>query len=209
MDYLVAASDYNRLFARGVAAARGGVTPTPAPAGTLPVPGGDLCLSLLDLLMEAALASEEELTAVFQKIAEEHGGRFDGLECRFKGRESLERKIRGFSAKYGGMSKFGSGLSQRECDEGIWHLHTDRPGMAGDPIVVDSLRYTMVFPAERCTLPQPTPPSPLSTLTLTRSITPGLFLTTTHHPRETKSKHAGCGGTGCTSLAGGWGKFNS
>lgn len=64
---------------------------------------------------------EPEMTATMQKLAEEHGGKLEGLEYRLKGEDSLARKIDADAVK--------------EYDG-------DRARAAGN--ISDSVRYTMV-----------------------------------------------------------------
>ena len=51
--------------------------------------------------------------------------------------------------KAGVLRKKKGCASQEEAEAALFDLHTTALGRAGDPIAVDTLRYTLTFPAER------------------------------------------------------------
>ena len=97
---------------------------------------------LLEQLAAAAVDVEVTLTPIMQQLAAAHGGELWELDCRFKSHASLERKAGGFARRIASQQ----GLSLPEAETVLFELHTSRPGVAGDPIVVDALRYTLVVP---------------------------------------------------------------
>ena len=53
-----------------------------------------MAVAVVDELLAAARRVEPTLTSAFERLAAEHGGRLEGLDYRFKGRDSLVRKVR-------------------------------------------------------------------------------------------------------------------
>jgi len=112
----------------------------------------DINFALVERLLAAAEAAEPQMTAFIVSIVEQLGGRLDGLDYKLKTRVSLTRKIRTFvqNVQRDAAAK-GETMSQCMAEETILLLHTCEPGKAGLPIVVDTLRYTVVFPADKYT----------------------------------------------------------
>ena len=54
----------------------------------------DMAVAVVDELLAAARRVEPTLTSAFERLAAEHGGRLEGLDFKFKGRDSLVRKVR-------------------------------------------------------------------------------------------------------------------
>ena len=91
-----------------------------------------------DALMAAAVVAEPEITALLQGVASANGGKLDGLDFKFKGKASMQRKVRKLvqSAEMKALEK-----------------HDDTPldlvGIVWS--VNDSVRYTMIVPTEKYT----------------------------------------------------------
>ena len=91
-----------------------------------------------DALMAAAVVAEPEITALLQGVASANGGKLDGLDFKFKGKASMQRKVRKLvqSAEMKALEK-----------------HDDTPldlvGIVWS--VNDSVRYTMIVPTETYT----------------------------------------------------------
>ena len=91
-----------------------------------------------DALMAAAKLAEPEITALLQGVASANGGKLDGLDFKFKGKASMQRKVRKLvqSAEMKALEK-----------------HDDTPldlvGIVWS--VNDSVRYTMIVPTETYT----------------------------------------------------------
>ena len=91
-----------------------------------------------DALMAAAKLAEPEITTLLQGVASANGGQLDGLDHKFKGKASMQRKIKKLveSAEMKALEK-----------------HDDTPldlvGIVWS--VNDSVRYTMIVPTETYT----------------------------------------------------------
>jgi len=101
------------------------------------------------LLNQAASSIEPEVTAKVKELVEPFGGRCWGLGNRFKSRIGLLRKIYAMEHKVLAASQQdGQQLSAKECASEVFRLHTAASPKAGDPVVVDALRYTVLLPQE-------------------------------------------------------------
>ena len=100
---------------------------------------------LVDLLLAEARRIEPQITALLQRLALSYGGgmRLVDLEHCFKSRASISAKLKRFADRYHGQHPE---LTRAEVEAKLLRLHSSEPGKAGDPIVVDALRYTMLIP---------------------------------------------------------------
>jgi len=103
--------------------------------------------SLCALLQRAAAEAEPETSRMLRGIAAEYGGTLVDEMYRLKSPSSLLRKCRAFVEKL----REASGGSQQEAEAALFALHTTSPGVAGQPVVVDALRYTLIFERDRYT----------------------------------------------------------
>jgi len=107
---------------------------------------------LVTALHAAAVAAEPRVTALLSAIASEYGAAFVGQEHKIKAEGSLRGKVERFAAQIH-RKRQAAATDPDTCtwDEShaeLYALHTSKLGVAGDPIVVDALRYTMIFSGE-------------------------------------------------------------
>lgn len=102
------------------------------------------------------MASEPEITALLEKEVGPHKGTFVGAEFKLKSKESLSRKISTFANNIlkGNHVKSGPAVSAEpdrklpECQTALLKLHSEGMPVPGQPVVVDTLRYTVLLPEE-------------------------------------------------------------
>jgi len=97
--------------------------------------------TLVDVLLLEARAAEPYITSLLLNLVLRVGGgaRLIDLDHRFKTSASILSKLERFADR--------AHQSQRtEVEADIVRMHTTEPGKAGDPIVVDTLRYTVLVP---------------------------------------------------------------
>ncbi len=106
---------------------------------------------LVAALRAAAVAAEPRVTALLSTIASEYGAAFVGQEHKIKAEGSLRGKVERFAAQIHRKRQAATDPGTCTWDEShaeLYALHTSKLGVAGDPIVVDALRYTMIFSGE-------------------------------------------------------------
>ena len=87
---------------------------------------------------------EPSITALLHRlVATYKGSALVDLEHKYKAVGSIALKFHRFVANY---CKRYPELSPAQAEEAILRMHTTEPGVAGDPIIVDTMRYTLLIP---------------------------------------------------------------
>lgn len=109
--------------------------------------GATVVDELRSILLAEAQASEPQVTRLLQQIVKSVGGgvSLKDFQHRFKQPASLQAKLERFVARHHDRN---ATLSREEAEAYIMRLHTTEPGVPGDPIVVDALRYTVLAPSD-------------------------------------------------------------
>mmetsp|Transcript_63662 Transcript_63662/g.160677 ORF Transcript_63662/g.160677 Transcript_63662/m.160677 type:complete len:446 (-) Transcript_63662:99-1436(-) len=105
------------------------------PDGDEIVPTDDVVLKAMEGLMAAAVACEPDVTALLLEVAAANNGKMDGLDYKFKSRESLLRKI----------NKVIDNLEMKALEAGDKAKPVD-PHSVVWLQMCDSFRYTMIVP---------------------------------------------------------------